>query len=163
MSRVLIAGMGNVLRCDDGFGVEVAQRLAAAKESLPATVKIVEVGIGGVHLVQELMLGYDVLIVIDLIDREDTPGTVHVLQAEVPDLDGWTEGDRQDFLADMHYATPTKALILAKALDALPPKAFIVGCQPADVDDIGIGLSDVVEEAVTATIGEIRKIVGTYA
>lgn len=163
MSRVLIAGMGNVLRRDDGFGVEVAERLAAARASLPTEVRILEVGIGGVHLVQELMQGYDLLIVIDLVDRGGAPGGVHVLEAEVPDLDTWSEGERQDFLADMHYATPSKALILAKALEVLPPKAFIVGCQPADVDDIGIGLSGVVEEAITTTIEEIEKIVATYA
>ncbi|MBA3302597.1 MAG: peptidase M52, partial [Acidimicrobiia bacterium] len=29
MTRVLIAGVGNVLRGDDGFGVEVARRLDA--------------------------------------------------------------------------------------------------------------------------------------
>ncbi|MDQ3312983.1 MAG: peptidase M52, partial [Actinomycetota bacterium] len=37
--RVLIAGVGNVLRGDDGFGVEVARRLEAM--TLPAGVRVV--------------------------------------------------------------------------------------------------------------------------
>jgi hydrogenase maturation protease len=158
MSRILIAGMGNLLRRDDGFGVEIARRLVG-QHALPADVKVVEVGIGGIHLVQELMDGYDALVVVDAVERGSTPGTLHVLEAEVPDLATWPEQRRQDFLADMHYTTPSKALILAKALGVLPPKVFIVGCQPADVADLGIGLSEPVEQATTETVREIEKIV----
>ncbi len=158
MSKTLIAGMGNVLRRDDGFGVEVARRLT--QQALPPGVKVIEVGIGGIHLVQELMDGYDMLLVIDALERGSQPGTTHVLQAEVPDLDTWPETERQDFLADMHYTTPSKALILAKALGVLPPKVFIVGCQPVDAADIGMGLSDPVERAIGAVVREIEKIVG---
>ena len=176
MSKVLMAGMGTVLRRDDGFGVEVARRLAgrewagtavspgADTPAMPLQangVKVVEVGIGGIHLVQELMDGYDALVVIDAMERGSAPGTVHVLEAEVPDLADWPEGQRQDFLADMHYTTPSKALILAKALGVLPPVVFIVGCQPAEADELGIGLSDVVERATTATIREIERIIHT--
>jgi hydrogenase maturation protease len=164
MRRILIAGMGNILRRDDGFGVEVAKRLANREEPLLTDehghVKVIEVGIGGIHLAQELMAGYDLLVVVDAIERGSAPGTVHILEAEVSDLAEWPEVDRQDFLADMHYATPSKALILAKALDCLPPKVFIVGCQPADAADIGIGLSDPVEQAIGAAVREIEKIVG---
>ena len=46
----------------------------------------------GIHLVQELMDGYDVLLVVDALERGGAPGTVHVLEAEVPDLADWPEG-----------------------------------------------------------------------
>ncbi len=162
MKRVLIAGMGNILRRDDGFGVEVAKRLSA-HEALPSNVKVIEVGIGGIHLVQELMAGYDVLVVIDALERGSAPGTMHSLEAEVPELSTWPEEKRADFLADMHYTTPSKALILAKALDVLPPKVYLVGCQPAEFDDIGIGLSAVVEQAAEQTIREIEQLVHRHA
>ncbi|MEO7119084.1 MAG: hydrogenase maturation protease, partial [Candidatus Limnocylindrales bacterium] len=55
--RLLIAGVGNVLRGDDGFGVEVARRLESAP--LPDGVRVVETGIGGIALVQELQEGWD--------------------------------------------------------------------------------------------------------
>lgn len=167
MCRVLIAGMGNVLRRDDGFGVEVAKRLSNREEPLVAgkhgQVKVIEVGIGGIHLAQELMAGYDLLVVVDAMEQGSAPGTVHILEAEVSDLAEWPEVDRQDFLADMHYATPSKALILAKALGCLPPKVFIVGCQPADASELGIGLSAPVERAANATIREIEQIVQRLA
>jgi len=163
MNSILIVGMGNVLRCDDGFGVEVARRLAQEHGGIMtdghARVKIIEVGIGGIHLVQELMDGYDVLVIVDAMERGSPPGAVHVLEAEVEDLATWADDERGDFLADMHYATPSKAMILAKALGVLPPAVFIVGCQPAEVGDIGIGLSEPVARAVAVAVGEIEKIV----
>ncbi len=158
MSRVLIAGMGNVLRRDDGFGVQVARRLAEQKV-LPADVKVVEVGIGGIHLVHELMAGYDVLMVVDTVERGSAPGTLHVLKAEVPDLNTWSEERRHDFLADMHYTTPSKALILAKALNVLPPQVYIIGCQPGQMDDLGIGLTEPMEQGAQDTVLEIKRIV----
>ena len=159
MSRLLVAGMGNVLRQDDGFGVEVARRLMA-RHALPVGVKVVEVGIGGIHLVQELMDGYDALVVIDAVERGSAPGTVHLLEAEVADLALWSEDDRGDFLADMHFTTPSKALILAKALDVLPPRVFILGCQPAEADAPGIGLTAPVERAATEAIRALHDLVG---
>ena len=158
MSRVLVAGMGNVLRRDDGFGVEVARRLVAG-EALTDDVTVVEVGIGGIHLVQELMAGYDALVVIDATERGGVPGTVYLLEAEVPDLAGWTEDARGDFLADMHYTTPSKALILARALGVLPPRVFILGCQPGEAEALGIGLTEPVERATTEALREIEGLV----
>ena len=166
MRRILIAGMGNVLRGDDGFGVEVAKRLA--KRHSPSVahdgsqVKVIEIGLGGIHLAQELMAGYDLLVVVDAVERGNVPGTTHILEAAVPDLAEWSEVERQDFLADMHYATPSKALILAKALGCLPPKVFIVGCQPADAGDLGIGLSAPVERATLRTIEDIEAMLSNY-
>ncbi|MBI5033730.1 MAG: hydrogenase maturation protease [Chloroflexi bacterium] len=157
-NRVLIAGMGNVLRRDDGFGVHVAKQLATAN-NLPMNVKLIEVGIGGIHLVHELMSGYDALIVLDAVERGTRPGTLHTLKATVPDLNTWDENRRRDFLADMHYTTPSRAMILAKALGVLPRQTFIIGCQSADADELGIGLSEPVERAAQATLGEIEKVI----
>ena len=158
MRRILIAGMGNVLRCDDGFGVEVAGRLAG-EPALPAGVKVIEVGIGGVHPVQELMSGYDALVILDAVERGSTPGTLHVLEAEVPDLATWSEDSRRDFLADMHYTTPSKALILAKALGVLPPQVFILGCQPSQTDDLVVGLSAPVDRAAQTAVTEVKRLI----
>ena len=51
--KILIVGVGNVLHGDDGFGVELAWRLA--KQVLAPGVKVMETGIGGMSIVQELM------------------------------------------------------------------------------------------------------------
>ena len=158
MKKILIAGMGNVLQRDDGFGVEIARQLAG-RNGLPNGVKVVEVGIGGIHLVQELMDGYEALVLIDAVERGSLPGTMHLLEADVPELAAWPEDARRDFLADMHYATPSKALILAKALGVLPSKVFILGCQPEVYEELGIGLSETVAPVVVAATERVLQIV----
>ncbi len=158
---VLVAGVGNVLRGDDGFGVAVVQQLAQ-RPDLPSTVKIVEVGIGGISLVQELLDGYDVLLIVDAVERGGPPGTIYLLEPEVPDLSEWPFEQRQDFLADMHMATPARTLILAKALGVFPPAVYMLGCQPTTCDDLVIGLSPPVERAVGLSverlIDELKKL-----
>ena len=115
---MLVAGVGNLLRADDAFGVEVAHRLM--EMDLPDGVKVVETGIGGIALVQELQEGYDALVVIDAVDRGRPPGHVMLILLDVPDVDDMEWGERYDFLADVHLATPERALIMSKALGVLP-------------------------------------------
>lgn len=149
--RVLVAGVGNILHGDDGFGVIVAQRLAQ-HPALPSNVRVLEVGIGGISLVQELFDGYDVLLIVDAVERKSAPGTLYLLEQQVPDLAQWSDEQRQEFLADMHMATPSRTLILARALGILPPSVYLFGCQPTSYDDLVIGLSPPVEQAVERSI-----------
>ena len=151
--RLLVAGMGNVLRRDDGFGVYVAERLQA--EGAPPGARVVEIGIGGIHLVHELLERPDALIVIDALDLGREPGTVIVVRPEVREPRG------RDDLADMHYATPERALMLAQALEVLPAQAWIVGCQPEDADGLGQGLTETVARAVEPAAAEVRRLAGT--
>ena len=158
LMRILIAGVGNVLRGDDGFGVEVARRLSVGN-SLSGEVEIFEAGIAGIALVQELMGGYDALIVADAVDRGGAPGTVHLFEPEIPDPETFSAAELHRSLADAHYTDPSKALLLARALKVLPPKVFVVGCQPASYDELGAGLSPAVEAAVQAAIRQIESLV----
>ena len=155
--RVLVAGVGNVLRADDAFGVEVARRLEQV--SLPEGVSVVETGIGGIALVQELQSGWDALVVIDAVDRGRPPGTVMLIEPEVVDIDTLSWGERYDFLGDVHLATPERVLVMARALGVLPPKVLMVGCQPEDPEGIGKGMSPVVAAAVPRAVEEIRRYV----
>lgn len=151
--RILIAGVGNVLRADDAFGVEVGRRLAAM--DLPVGVHVVETGIGGISLVQELQDGYDALIVIDAVDRERPPGTVMLIEPEVVDVNdlSWTE--KHDILADVHLATPARVMMLAKALGVLPANLLMVGCQPLDANTPGLPMSEPVAAAVDIAVTEV--------
>ena len=155
-ARILVAGMGNVLRLDDGFGVEAARRLAACV--LPHNVRVVEAGISGISLVQELLDGYDTLVLLDAVDRGGDPGTIYVVEPQIDDLGTYEATARQDFLADMHYATPERVLILARALGVLPPRVLIVGCQPLHCDDLGTELSAPVRFAVAEAVAIAQRL-----
>ena len=163
--KVLVAGVGNVLRADDAFGVEVARRME--KMDLPAGVKVVETGIGGMSLVQELQEGYDALIVADAVDLGRPPGHVMLILPEVIDVNALEFDARMNLLADMHLTTPDRALMLSKALGVLPPDLLMVGCQPVDAESPDRPMSPEVAAAVDIAVREIlehlRKMLGDVA
>ncbi len=158
--RILIAGVGNVLRGDDGFGVEVAQALTRARRGGDG-VEILEAGIAGIPLVQELMDGYDALIVADAVERGGAPGTVYVIEPHITDPATLNPSALHASLADAHYTEPSQVLVLAKALGVLPATVLIVGCQPAGYDELGAELSDEVRGAVRVAVGRIESLIAT--
>jgi len=141
--RILVACVGNVLRLDDGFGYVVASRLG----DLPAGVEVLETGIGGMTLVQELMTGCDGLIVVDAVDRGAEPGTLFLIE---PDI------DEPSNVGDIHLANPDRVLALAKGLGCLPERVLLVGCQVGDTDGMGEELSPPVERAVGVAVERIN-------
>ena len=145
--RILVAGVGNVLKGDDGFGVRAAKALETDPR-LPANVTVLETGIGGMHLVQELMQGYDAVVLMDAFDRGGTPGQLFLLEPALPNLISLTDTERRDYFAETHYATPLRALTLAREIGALPPVVRIIGCQPANTDTFGAPMCDAVAAAV---------------
>lgn len=151
MKRVVVAAFGNELRGDDGFGIAVLRRIEASREA-QVHVRLLEVGTAGLRLAQELLTPCDRLIVIDAMTRGGTPGTVYVLKVdEVPDA--------RD--VDMHLAVPSQALAMAKALGALPPETFLVGCEPVDVDELTTELSDDVRAAVDVAANHVNALIET--
>lgn len=135
-----------MLRGDDGFGPAVAARLGR----LPAGVEVLETGIGGIALLQEILVGCDGLIVVDAVDRGAAPGTVFAIEPEVADYDN---------VPDMHLATPERVLSMAKGLGCLPACVLLVGCQPADAEGVGVRLSPEVEGAVEIAVQQVREVV----
>ena len=146
--RVLVAGVGNVLQGDDGFGVQLAWRLA--KRVLPEGVKVIETGIGGMSLVQELMLGYDAVLLLDAHQGGGTPGTVRLLEPTLPDLSGLDPHQLRDYFADTHFATPMRALALLDRLGRLPRSVAVIGCEPTPQEAMAIELSAPVAAALDA-------------
>ncbi len=82
MTRTLVAGIGNIFLSDDGFGVEVARRLATAP--LPAGVTVTDYGIRGMHLAYDLASGFDAAILVDATSRGGAPGTIYVIEPDLP-------------------------------------------------------------------------------
>ena len=148
MTRTLIAGFGNVLRGDDGFGVQVLQRLAD-RGTANASVELLDVGTGGIRLAQELFTPYDRLIIIDAATRGGVPGSVYTLIVD---------GVRNTHEIDMHTTVPSRALEVAQALGPLPREIFLVGCEPAVVDEWTMELSSAVADAVERAVQAVQKL-----
>ena len=151
--RTLVAGFGNALRADDGFGVEVVRRLeeeGCASEN----VVLLDVGTGGIRLAQELVGRYDRLIIVDAMARGSPPGTLYVLAVESVDAAGEV---------DMHVTVPSRALAVAKLLGALPTEVYMIGCEPAEVDELALELSPSVQQSVSAAVVRVRELLARPA
>jgi len=55
---------------------------------------------------------------------------------------------------------PARALAVAKALNALPGEVFIVGCEPAEVDELTTELTPMVAAAVETALEHVRRLLG---
>ncbi len=144
-----MAGFGNELRADDGFGVAVLHRLEAERASLGPGVELLEIGTGGMRLAQELLSGYDRLVVIDAMTRGGAPGTLYVLEVDevMPAV-----------AVDLHLTVPARAFEVAQALGALPGRVFLVGCEPGEVDELSLVLTPPVEAAVAGAVAHVRRL-----
>src|SRR5580698_1391684 len=156
--RTLVAGVGNVFLRDDGFGVEVVRLLA--EQPVPPGVEIRDFGIRGVHLVYDLLNGCDLFVLVDAAPHGQEPGTVSVLEVELPDPETPATLDRP--LIDAHSLTPDAIFALLVSLGGRPGRSLVVACEPADID-AGMGLSDPVREALPHAVRTVQEILAGSA
>jgi hydrogenase maturation protease len=149
--RILVAGIGNIFLGDDGFGVEVANRMAGMP--MPEGTQVTDFGIRGVHLAYELLDGYDALVLIDAVPLGEPPGTIAVLEPEQIEQ----RGDDAPTL-DAHSMNPAVVLGALAGLGGEVGRVLIVGCQPAVIEET-MGLSEPVAAAVETAVGVVRDLV----
>lgn len=149
--RVLVAGIGNIFLGDDGFGVEVVERLA--RRELPGGVEVKDFGIRGMDLAYALRDDYELVVFVDATPRGGEPGTVYLIEPQVEE-DG-------EVSLDTHGMDPVKVIKLSRVLGAPPTRTLVVGCEPQvvlsgeDYDDMLMELS----EPVRAAVEEAAKLV----
>jgi hydrogenase maturation protease len=146
MGRVLVAGIGNIFCGDDGFGVEVARRLAA--ERLGDGVEVRDFGIRGVHLAYEMASGsYDEVILVDAAPRGGSPGTVYAIEPEV---------SAAQETPDAHGLTPAAVLAWVQRVGGTCGHVMVIGCEPASLGP-SVGLSPSVAGAVEQAMAMVRE------
>jgi hydrogenase maturation protease len=156
--QILVAGIGNAWLQDDAFGGECARRLEA--RGVPSGVTVMEFGTGGLDLAYEIMRGYDALVLLDASRQGGEPGTLYVIEPELADYEGAIEdGDT----INPHAMDPATVLRFVNVVGGFSGKVVVIGCEPGEVDEIGIGLTPPVEAAVeraltlvTETLDELR-------
>ncbi|MCS7282253.1 MAG: hydrogenase maturation protease [Anaerolineae bacterium] len=145
--RVLILGLGNPLRGDDGVGPRVVAELR--RRGLPEGVEAVDGGTLGLDLLY-LLEGWDQVIIVDAAILGRNPGEFLRFTPEDAHLVG--------SLASLssHSAGLAETLALARALGRALPEIIIYGIQPERMD-WEEGLSPAVEAALPRLVKEIRK------
>lgn len=154
--RILVAGIGNIFMADDGFGVEVARRLADRPR--PSGVDVADFGIRGMDLMYALGEGYDAAIFVDAVPRGEAPGTLFVIE---PDLDG----EAAPVGLEAHGMDPVKVLALAASVGGVPDRVLVVGCEPqvkmgGDEEEIVGEISAPVLAAVDGAVEMVESLVG---
>lgn len=148
--HILVAGIGNLFLSDDGFGPEVARHLLADGGALPPDVRVVDYGIRGMHLAYDLLDGCAALVIVDAVPGAGTPGDVVVMSVGPDDI-GTGE-------LDAHGMDPLAVLGSLQALGGTLPPTFVVGCQPASVEE-GMGLTPPVAAAVPGAAQAVIRVI----
>jgi hydrogenase maturation protease len=158
--RVLVAGIGNIFHGDDAFGVEVAQRLTTRPK--PAGVAVVDFGIRGFDLAFALLDGYELSILVDVVERGELPGTLYVIE---PDIERIGDARLTGAAGNTHGMDPVRVLQLAKEMGGPTGKVLLLGCEPetfGPAEEGQMGLSCVVTAAVDAAIPRIEALVDDF-
>jgi hydrogenase maturation protease len=141
--KILVAGVGNLLRSDDGLGPQVVLKLSQIK--LPFYVDVMDLGTSGMDILH-YSRNYDKVVFIDVIRLAKTPGTVYRIkprEVEVAD-----EDIRNMIYMSMHEIDLEKVIAIGRRLGDMPKDIVIVGCEPEDVTTMRIGLTQKVDSAL---------------
>jgi hydrogenase maturation protease len=152
VTRILVAGIGNIFLGDDGFGPEVVRR---ATGSVPDGVRIEDYGIRGMHLAYDLLDDWDALVLIDAVPSTGHPGALRVFEADHTTLPG-TPG------LDAHSMDPSAVFASLRALGGSPPRTVVVGCEAADVGE-RMGLSEPVSAALDSAVEALDTVLTDLA
>jgi hydrogenase maturation protease len=151
-AQILVAGVGNSWLTDDGFGGHVARRLEQTE--LPEGVRVMDFGTGGLDLAYEVMRGYHGLILIDASEQGGEPGSLYVLEPDPAEIDAGIEDGE---VLSPHGMDPQTVLRFVKAVHGWPGKVVVVACEPAEVDAMGIELSEPVQAAVEGAVAVVLE------
>lgn len=156
MTKILVAGVGNIFHGDDAFGVEVAQKLM--QQEWPEAVQIGEFGTRSYDLAYAIMDGYEAVVLVDVTQRGRPPGTVVLIEPDLSELDT-LDGE----VVNAHSMNPVRVLHLVQTLGGDLPdmQLYLVGCEPATLKakDGRLGLSDPVQAAVPKAIEMVWSLV----
>jgi hydrogenase maturation protease len=153
---ILVAGIGNIFRGDDAFGVEVVRRLASLR--LPERVRVADFGIRGFDLAYALQDGYETAILVDACPHGEAPGTLYVIE---PDLKACDDQDTPHPVIEAHAMNPVRVLRMARAMNIEIKGVLLVGCEPETLggEEGQMGMSAPVEAAVEEAVKLVEALI----
>ncbi len=147
--EIVIAGCGNPLFADDGFGPAVVEELL--RLDLPDNIKAVDAGLGAPHFIFTL-LDPDVtrkLIVIDTVNFGGKPGDLVRLNVEDLPPGSYRDAHSWDLTEPLHRLKDRMEIT-------------IIGCQPKRVSapEFEMGLTEEVQNAIPRAVREVLALAG---
>lgn len=142
--HVLILGIGNLLWADEGFGVRAVEALNRAY-AFADNVTLMDGGTQGLYLIEHVRRA-DILLVFDAVDYGLAPGTLKLVSgAEVPKFLGAKK-------MSLHQTGFQEVLATADILGDLPRHLYLIGVQPAELEDYGGSLRAPVKAQIAPAI-----------
>jgi len=135
-SKILFAGIGNVLKSDDGAGVYISSRIRSNDHIIALTVETgIENYIGKIN-----SLDPDILVLIDCVDMKLPPGSFRMLEI----------GQIQDLTFNTHNIS------LRRLPDFFEMPVFILAIQPENIL-FGENISYIVKDISDNIINQINR------
>lgn len=136
-NKILFAGVGNVMRSDDGVGVFI---VSGIKERDHISTLLVEVSIE--NYIQKInTISPDILIIADCLDFNRQPGYANIIPVS----------QTKEFTVSSHNIS------LKRVSEFLKMEVYVLGIQPADLR-VGENLTPVVKQSAEKLIEIINKI-----
>lgn len=154
MKKTLVLGLGNTLLGDEGVGVRVVERLAAAGER--PNVEWMDGGTLSFTLAGPIAEA-DQLIVVDAANLQDRSGAIEVFVDEAMDRFIGTGK-----MSSVHEVSLLDLLSISALSSKLPQHRALVGVQPEFVD-WAEQLSPPVEGAVAGAMAEVNRLLEAWS
>lgn len=147
--RTLVIGVGNLLRCDDGAGVHVVNRLKSEALHIDAE----DVAMGSIEIL-DAMKGYDRVIIVDSVKTGAESGTVFRVNI--------TGGDEPPVIGSIHGVDLVTTLRLGASLfpEEMPREQIVIGVEAGDITTLSEECTPPVEAAIRRVVEEIISLVG---
>lgn len=144
----LVLGIGNILLCDEGAGIEVIKFLES--EGLTGA-DIMDGGTGGFHLLGFIQ-SYKIVIIVDASLDDFEPGHVRLIKPRYA----------RDFPKQLSaHEIGLKDLLDAAYLLGDLPEIYLVAISVRDFQDMGMELSADVKKAVPVAASIVRDLVSS--
>jgi hydrogenase maturation protease len=152
----MVLGIGNILYSDEGFGVQVVEKMQRLYE-FPDNVLFVDGGVLGVNLLGVISQP-EHLIVVDTVRNKGNPGDLYRLEGEaIP--------ERIRAKNSLHQVDFLEALTLCEALNRVP-QTVIIGVEPEDIETQSLELTPPirakVDPVIDMVLAELDRLGATY-
>ncbi|MDJ0619855.1 MAG: hydrogenase maturation protease [Calothrix sp. MO_192.B10] len=141
---IILIGIGNEFRHDDGVGLAIARQL---QPKLPPHITITEASGEGVGLM-EMWQDAEIVYLFDAVQSGDKSGTIHRLDAQKQSI------PTKFFNYSTHAFSVAEAIELARTLNQLPAQLIIYGVEGKNFTS-GVGLSPEVEQAAIEVVERV--------
>ena len=139
--KTLVIGVGNLLRCDDGVGIHVVNRL----NEVASYIDTLDVALGSIEIL-EAMKGRDRVFIVDAIQAGGEPGTIYRVNL--------SRGEEPPRITHSHGVDLLTTLKLGDSLfpGQMPREIVLLAVEAKDVTTLNMSCTSKVQAAIEKAV-----------